>query len=58
MGINDLGRKVDISVFAADYEYTLTTIKDKHPNAFVLCQPPRQRYHYEKTNRVIQHCYQ
>ena len=37
MGINDLGRKVDISVFAADYEYTLTTIKDKHPNAFVCC---------------------
>ena len=37
MGINDLGRKVDISVFAADYEHTLTTIKEKYPNAFVCC---------------------
>ena len=37
MGVNDLGRKVDISVFAADYEYALMTIKEKYPNAFVCC---------------------
>ena len=37
MGINDLGRKVDISVFATDYEHTLMTIKEKYPNASVCC---------------------
>ena len=37
MGVNDLGRKVDISVFATDYEHTLMTIKEKYPNAFVCC---------------------
>ena len=37
MGINDLGRNVDISVFSTDYEYTLMTIKERYPNAFVCC---------------------
>ena len=37
MGMNDLGRKIDISVFSADYEHTLMTIKKKHPNAIVCC---------------------
>ena len=37
MGLNDLGRMVDIDVFASDYERTLLTIKEKHPNADVCC---------------------
>ena len=37
MGINDLGRNVNISVFREDYERTLLTISDKHPEAHVCC---------------------
>ena len=37
MGINDLGRGVDVSVFREDYERTLLTIKKKHPDALVCC---------------------
>ncbi|MBQ9807108.1 MAG: SGNH/GDSL hydrolase family protein [Clostridia bacterium] len=37
MGINDLGRRVDASLFASDYERTLATIKEKYPNAEVCC---------------------
>ena len=37
MGINDLGRGVDISVFSADYEKTLNKIKTKYPEAKVCC---------------------
>ena len=37
MGLNDLGRRVDASVFAEDYERTLMTIKDKYPDASVCC---------------------
>ena len=37
MGINDLGRRVDLSVFASDYEKTLFTIREKYPNAVVCC---------------------
>lgn len=37
MGINDLGRRVDISVFSVDYEYTSMTIKERYPNAMVCC---------------------
>ena len=37
MGINDLGRRTDISVFSADYALTLTTIKKRYPNAIVCC---------------------
>ena len=37
MGINDLGRGVDISAFSADYEKTLNAINEKHPEAKVCC---------------------
>ena len=37
MGLNDLGRKVSINTFSADYEATLLTIKQNHPNAPVCC---------------------
>ena len=37
MGINDLGRRIDISVFSADYERTLMTIKNRYPDATVCC---------------------
>ena len=37
MGINDLGRGIDISVFSADYEKTLNKIKANYPEAKVCC---------------------
>ncbi len=37
MGINDLGRMVDASVFASDYEATLAVIKEKYKDAIVCC---------------------
>lgn len=37
MGINDLGRRVDLSVFSTDYEKTLSTIRDKYQSAKVCC---------------------
>lgn len=37
MGINDLGRKVEVSVFSADYDCTLMTIKERYPNTIVCC---------------------
>jgi len=37
MGINDLGRRVEPSVFFADYERTLMTITEKYPLATVCC---------------------
>lgn len=37
MGINDLGWDVNISVFSADYEKTLSIIKEKYPDATVCC---------------------
>lgn len=37
MGLNDLGRNVDVNIFSADYEKTLITIKDQHPEALVCC---------------------
>ena len=37
MGINDLGRRVDIATFSADYEHTLMTLKQQHPTAYVCC---------------------
>ena len=36
MGINDLGRGVDVSFFAADYALTLERIREEHPNALVI----------------------
>lgn len=37
MGLNDLGRGIDIDVFASDYERTLLTVREKHPEAAVCC---------------------
>ena len=37
MGINDMGRGVNIDVFSADYESVLQTIKSKYPSAQVCC---------------------
>lgn len=37
MGINDLGRGVDVSVFSEDYKRALLTIKEQHPKAAVCC---------------------
>ena len=37
MGINDLGRRVDVGVFSADYQKTLVTIGQNHPHALVCC---------------------
>ena len=37
MGINDLGRGVCASEFAADYAKTLTRVKKNHPEAAVCC---------------------
>lgn len=37
MGVNDLGRDVKLSVFAADYQKTLNAIKEKYPAAKVCC---------------------
>ncbi len=37
MGINDLGRGVNVNVFSADYEKTLQIIKNNHPRAAVCC---------------------
>ena len=37
MGINDLGRGVDVSVFSEDYEHTLSVIRSTYPKATVCC---------------------
>lgn len=37
MGLNDVGRRISESVFAADYEKTLATLKKKYPSAYVCC---------------------
>lgn len=37
MGINDLGRRIPIEVFSADYERALKIIKSKYTNALVCC---------------------
>jgi len=37
MGLNDLGRGVDVSEFASDYGRTLAVIKNNYPNASVCC---------------------
>lgn len=37
MGINDLGRRVPLEVFSADYERALEIIKSKYTNALVCC---------------------
>lgn len=37
MGLNDLGRGVDVSVFSDDYRKALATIKSRYPKAKVCC---------------------
>lgn len=37
MGLNDLGRGVDVATFASDYEKTLEIIKKMYPEADVCC---------------------
>jgi lysophospholipase L1-like esterase len=37
MGINDMGRGVNVGAFSADYECVLQTIKNKYPSAKVCC---------------------
>ena len=37
MGINDLGRRIPLEVFSADYERTLEIIKGKYTHASVCC---------------------
>ncbi|MBR3993919.1 MAG: SGNH/GDSL hydrolase family protein [Clostridia bacterium] len=37
MDINDLGRRIPIEVFSADYERALKIIKSKYTNALVCC---------------------
>ena len=59
MGMNDLGRRVSIDVFAADYAKTLAIIKEKYPNASVCCvnlpdREPIMRAQTERFNQVIQ----
>ena len=53
MGINDLGRRVDTAVFAADYKRTLMTIREQYPAAAVCCVnlPDRDVSMKEQTER-------
>jgi len=37
MGLNDLGRGIDLNIFADDYMRTLMTIGQKYPDAAVCC---------------------
>ena len=37
MGINDLGRGVDVGLFASDYKRALEIIKNRYPTAKVCC---------------------
>lgn len=37
MGINDLGRGVDVKLFFVDYLHTLENIRQLHPNAQICC---------------------
>ena len=59
MGINDLGRRVELSVFAADYAQTLQTIREKYPQARVCCvnlpdREPVLKPRTEQFNAVIE----
>lgn len=51
MGINDLGRGVDVAVFAADYRKTLDVIQKQYPVAKVCCVnlPDRHPSLYART---------
>ena len=58
MGMNDLGRRVSVDVFSADYAKTLAIIKEKYPNASVCCvnlpdREPIMKAQTERFNQVI-----
>ena len=58
MGINDLGRGVDLQIFSSDYEKTLKIIKEKYPLASVCCVNLPDRFPFfkrqtEKFNEAI-----
>ncbi len=44
MGVNDLGRNVDCSIFSTDYAKTLMIIKEEYPEAKVFCINLPDRY--------------
>ena len=59
MGINDLGRGIDIDIFAKDYEKALLTVKEKYPIATVCCvnmpdRDPILKARAEKINDAIE----
>ena len=59
MGINDLGRKVDPAIFAADYQKTLAILCETYPNAFVCCvnlpnRDPIMKAQTELFNEIIE----
>jgi lysophospholipase L1-like esterase len=53
MGINDLGRGVDVKVFSEDYELVLETVGQTYPNAAVCCVnlPDRDPFLRSRTER-------
>jgi lysophospholipase L1-like esterase len=53
MGINDLGRGKDAATFATDYEKTLLTIREKHPDADVCCVNIPDRNEILKKQAVV-----
>lgn len=59
MGLNDLGRGIDIDIFSRDYESALLTIKKNQPNATVCCvnmpdRDPIFKKRAEKINYAIE----
>lgn len=44
MGVNDLGRNVEVDIFSADYMKTLMIIKEEYPKARVFCINLPDRY--------------
>ncbi len=54
MGLNDLGRGIDKTVFALDYELTLLRIREKYPEACVCCvnMPDRYGQFAERTKEI------
>ena len=53
MGINDLGRNIDASVFASDYEAVLRTVHSLHPTASVCCVNLPDRDIFLKERAII-----
>ena len=59
MGINDLGRKVDPEIFAADYQKTLEIFQNQYPRARVCCvnlpdRDPVMKSQTERFNAIIE----